>query len=67
MIFLQTNEDLLSTMVKFFHYSKALHHVFFEMQSGICYEDMTFHTLSDMELFIHDFLEGEKLSNFFHF
>jgi hypothetical protein len=33
--FCKINEDLLGALVEFFHYPKALHHVFFEMQSGI--------------------------------
>ena len=33
--FCKTNKDLLGALVKCFHYSKALHHVFFEMQSSI--------------------------------
>jgi hypothetical protein len=33
--FCKSNEDLLGALVKFFHFPKELHHVFFEMQSGI--------------------------------
>jgi hypothetical protein len=34
-LFCKTNKDFLGALVKCFHYSKALHHTFFEMQSGI--------------------------------